>query len=1388
MESDGRRSHSHDLKWLMQAIRSDQLTLNCISIYLSHLETGCYQDVESSMNIHISKDNETAFAEVLILLGSSSRISSSLRNLEFNFVEWDLTWMQQLGILLDSNRSIKQILFKQSRFGQEAASELCGILRRNKIVKEIIFSESKLGSDGVTQLACALKMNDTVDEVQIWEDSIGSKGAEELAKMIEVNSALKLLTVFDLGSTEVVTSPVMSAVLARNRAIEVHLWSSSDGDKINKVVEFVPENYTLRIYKLSVSGSCRVACSMGMNSTVRVLDMTGVRLRSQWAKEFRSVLEKNQSLKEVTLSKTWLKNKAVVYVAAGLFKNQNLQSLYLDGNLFSGIGVEHLLVPLSRFSALQIQANVTLKSVIFGGPQNKIGRGGLSAILQMLSTNQTVTRLGIRDDRSLKPQDFIKMFETLQTNASLLHLDLSGCRGVAGEIVAQAILEMLQVNSCIEKIDLSRTPLENAGLTETIYQKLSASQNQNSALETDLEIVNDLQMTMSSPKSCRVFFCGQDHAGKTTLSNSIEQNLSASSFSYSEHVKSLVKPIEQVTKPVGLQIKSFKDNDIRISIWSLSGQHELYPVQDLMFPGHGSVTSATFFFIVSSLFQKPSNRKLKSPAEVEEDILYWLRFIVSVSRRANQELMLPNVTIVLTHFDKINNQPSNNMKNIVDTIQRLRDRFQGFVDFYPTVFTVDARSHSSVSKLTYHLRATSKSILQRVPRVYDLCNEVILMLSDWRGRNNNKEVMRWGDFAELCQVKIPLLRVRTRRGGREMVEMRRKAVAKCLHDLGEVMYFEELGFIILDCEWFCGEILGQLVNLNVTKVEGILERRGFITRNESEKILKKNLQSYIPGMSSRVLEKMEVSDIVSMMIKLDLCYLQDPSDQNSLLLVPSVLDEGRVRSQQWVLTGSDCVYAGRHLECDDSSHMSLTPGFFPRLQVHIHNKIMGGGSQHGASCSLEKYLIVISINGVSIRVELNCGQLGHFVDVLACSTKSFTETLRLIQQLIIPAIHSCCDLVSLTEHIIRPECVRNLTPPRLRASQSVQVQRLKLALLSVPAEGIYEYKHTWTEVVDSGRVLLKPGFDFARELVSEDELREVLKGRYHDLYSLAMELQVPEDSHENSSSTAEAIVDPTLGGIARGVEQVLQRLKIIEQEIKDVKQEIQGLRYYEQRLLMELNRKIEYLVNFNFELEERKVPNMFYFVQTESYSRRLVMNMVSGMNAIRVHMLCEFRGEMHVVEDQIGCEVMQVDNRSVQLLAPYMKKFMKLVTFALKIGVHLAAGMGEMIPDLSREVAHLADSSLIYAAAGAAAGGAVGAAALGGRSRRVDGGRDIQQEQRTAQQWVIDFLRDRRCSSGKDIAEKFGLWRVRYRDDGRIAWICRRHMSTRAREIIELPF
>ncbi|CAA0832440.1 Protein TORNADO 1 [Striga hermonthica] len=1215
-------STADDLQWALHAIESDDHHLETISFHLSQPTSAsgsgsCHQETENSLKLHISREQ---FSHLLNAITTSSQNTLTIKRLEFHSVEWDPQAAKHLAGLLDI---AEHLTFQRNKFDAECLSELSRALRNNKSVKDIVFSQSGLGPNGASSLAGALRDNQTLEGFQIWEDSIGTKGAEDLSQMLEANSTLKRLTVFDRKPA--VAAPLISAVLARNRATEVFVWNADREGNSSKMAEFEPGKGSLRVRgHLDVAGACRVTCALGRNSTVRCFNMSGLRLQSRWAREFRWVLEQNTTLREVNLSGTGLKDKGVVYVAAGLFKNRALEKLYLDGNSYSGVGVEHLLCPLSKFSALQNQANTVLKRLSLGGGGTKMGRVGLAAILRFLASNQSMDWLGIHDDGSLKPDGIVKILESLKRNSTLRCLSLQGCKGVNGEQVYRAIMETLDVNPWIEEIDLSRTPLEAAGKTEDIIQRLK--QNEMSG-PGEIDLLNDMAMTTS--RSCRVFLCGQECAGKTTLFNSILQNLSPSKVPYMDHMRSLVDPIEQAVKLPGMSIKTFKDGDTRISIWNLAGQHGSFSLHDLMFPGHGS---ASLFLIVCSMLKKPGNRELKTLNEIQEDLEFWLRFIVSSLKRAVQQCTLPSVTIVLTHHDKVDQQPDD-FQNTVNMVQMLKDKFEGLTEFSPIVFTVDARSSGSVSKLSKHIPRTCKTILEKVPRVYQLCIDLVEILSEWRRENNDRPSMKWKEFSDLCQVKVPCLRIQSRHDNRERVETRRKALATSLHQLGEIIYFDELGYVILDCGWFYGEMLSQMMRIDFKK-HVPKENNGFLSREEFEKILRGSLQS-------NMMENLDANGLIKIMLRLEICFEQECSDLGLALLVPSSLEDGRWRPQKWPVDSANSNYVGRRLQCDESSHVFLAPGFFPRLQVLLHKKITRLREQHGAaSYILEKHLISININGIHVRVEPG-GQSSHFIDVLACSSKSPTEMLRLFQHLITPSIQQTLyHGPTLTEHVIRPQCVKILTPPRHRESHCVPVQQLKRALLSVPADGMYDYQHTWGD-----------GFDFARDLLSDDDFRDVLHSRYNDLYNLAMELQVPpQENGPQENGEIGASVDPTLGGIAKGVEAVLQRLRIIEQEIRDVKREIQGLRYHEQWLLGELQRKVGYLVNYSVQQEERKVPNMLYFVRTNNYSRRVVTSMVPGMRAMRLHMLCEFRGEMHVIDDQVGCEVMRVDNEAVSFV------------------------------------------------------------------------------------------------------------------------------------------
>jgi hypothetical protein len=315
----------------------------------------------------------------------------------------------------------------------------------------------------------------------------------------------------------------------------------------------------------------------------------------------------------------------------------------------------------------------------------------------------------------------------------------------------------------------------------------------------------------------------------------------------------------------------------------------------------------------------------KTIDQIEQKLVYWLKFLVSNARRVSQ-LFLPCVTIALTHYDKVAHLPEG-LQPLVALVQRLKEEFYSYAEIYPIVFAVDARSSVSVSRLAHHLRMTTETILQQVPRVYEEFNDLVRILHNWRLKNN-KAVIRWSQYREICQLNIPTLRLRSRRDNVEKVDARRRAVAKSLQNLGEIIFFEELGILIMDCDWFCRDVLNQLGTLKSIKKE----RSGFVSKQDLEKFLQEKLCHQVQGSNWRAGAYFQGSDVINMLLELELCYEQDLGNPNTLLLVPAILEESNEGTQQWHLTMPECRYIGRRLECKDT-RMFITSDLFPRLQV-----------------------------------------------------------------------------------------------------------------------------------------------------------------------------------------------------------------------------------------------------------------------------------------------------------------------------------------------------------------------------------------------------------------------------------------------------------------------
>jgi hypothetical protein len=181
-----------------------------------------------------------------------------------------------------------------------------------------------------------------------------------------------------------------------------------------------------------------------------------------------------------------------------------------------------------------------------------------------------------------------------------------------------------------------------------------------------------------------------------------------------------------------------------------------------------------------------------------------------------------------------------------------------------------------------------------------------------------------------------------------------EAVALFLHDAGEIIYFKDEDFVVVNPHWFCHQVMGHLIELRRPVEEFELTTRihgGLITVGSVEYLLKKSLRNatHWVGMD----EVNVFHNLIQLMIKMDLAYNDNMADHqgdltkllaNDTLFVPTTLEfkpdvaRGERRLQWSVTSHVQAIYIGRRLQCRNEDVTTLTPGFFPRVQVRSPSK------------------------------------------------------------------------------------------------------------------------------------------------------------------------------------------------------------------------------------------------------------------------------------------------------------------------------------------------------------------------------------------------------------------------------------------------------------------
>jgi len=406
-------------------------------------------------------------------------------------------------------------------------------------------------------------------------------------------------------------------------------------------------------------------------------------------------------------------------------------------------------------------------------------------------------------------------------------------------------------------------------------------------------------------------------------------------------------PDEWSKRTRGIEINVLLDHpNQKISLWDLAGQEEYHAFHDMMMPDLSSQGNVSYFLLVCNPFDRESGER-KSPETIKEELRSWLRFISSNTKRSFN--FPPHITIVMTNADKGLIQ-----KEFVESdVKELANQFRDYINLSLNLHSINAHSSQQSKHVVDDVTTNCSNVLDKLPHVFGACVNVQHGLSDWIKEHPYQPIVAMETFKnDIVAKKEPSLQPMSPTDTHDKTLSPHEAVALFLHDAGEIIYFKDQDFVVVNPHWFCHQVMGHLIELRRHAEESQLTTTihdGLITVSRVESILKLSLKN-----ATHWLGMNEVSifqNLIQLMIKMDLAYKDDMVDHprdhvanfnpNDTLFVPTTLefkaDVARgERRLQWSVkfhVQASYIYIGRRLQCQDEDVTTLSPGFFPRVQV-----------------------------------------------------------------------------------------------------------------------------------------------------------------------------------------------------------------------------------------------------------------------------------------------------------------------------------------------------------------------------------------------------------------------------------------------------------------------
>ncbi|EGD79552.1 hypothetical protein PTSG_12997 [Salpingoeca rosetta] len=580
----------------------------------------------------------------------------------------------------------------------------------------------------------------------------------------------------------------------------------------------------------------------------------------------------------------------------------------------------------------------------------KVHQEVVSAIRDRLSSHRKGASRLMQSSSSVKPTSTTALPATLPSSSSSsspFDHELTAWLNrhsllphVEAALVEHGIDSLRVLLALVQEGDVTKQTLREAGVklgpavklmqeAKELTSEDDSTSSAKAAYQEQLDLLKLLETGSVPLETAKVFVCGDDGIGKSTMIKSLPGSL------FRRFTRTIFQPANDPDRrnerTPGIRVCEMKlkdttsqgndgDNAASLRVYDFGGQLAYHVIHTLMM----SDRFAAFVVCVD----------LSEPKEhVKERANYWLQFICtrlqqgvapSSSAAADGDAkddVKPRVLIVGTKRDlafrrgrvNVNGQPLWGAGMVAD----LKNMFGGIVNIQDTLIPLNCHQGGEAgfdvlrSQLAQHwrwLKGREVLVPKVVNGVAEAVKEARMLRAMWRAGDLLDFVRGSGNGINLVSV---------------IQEDTFHQTLRYLHTRGDLLWYSSTpslaDFVFVDPNWLLHDVLGRALTPDGVQ-QGSITTKGVVTFTD--------LETAFRGIASADL-------VINVLQHTLLCFELPPSDDGQRrFMLPSRVEEEVDLTTAWS-QGEWLLYAGRRLVVENNA-LALPPGFFPHVQTLLH--------------------------------------------------------------------------------------------------------------------------------------------------------------------------------------------------------------------------------------------------------------------------------------------------------------------------------------------------------------------------------------------------------------------------------------------------------------------